>query len=379
MLSSRPYTFDRVVRIIFTLFIIAAVFWVLSSLRGVLLPFLVACLIAYILEPFVQYNRRTLHFRGRTVAVIVTLFELATLGMILCYIFIPSIIGEMHQVASLMQRYATSDVDIPLLPDGLHSLLREHIDFSEMAGRLTEQNFSEMLNSGMSFISGGVGVLMSVLEWMLVFLYVLFIMLDYDNLMRGFRMLVPPKYRLTAFRIGNDIKLSMNHYFRGQALIAVIVAVIYAVGFSLVGIPLSVLIGMVTGMMFMIPYVQYITVIPVTLLCLVYSVDSHIDFWTLWWECILVYVVAQSIADLILTPKIMGKAMGLNPAIILLSLSVWGSLLGFIGLIIALPLTTLILSYYNNYLTNRERRNHDRSASLLERIISNPFDSDRLK
>ena len=63
-----------------------------------------------------------------------------------------------------------------------------------------------------------------------------------------------------------------------------------------------------------------------------------------------VYCVVQAIQDLFLTPKIMGKAMGLNPAIILLSLSIWGTLLGFLGLIIALPLTTLLLAYYDEYL-----------------------------
>ena len=68
----------------------------------------------------------------------------------------------------------------------------------------------------------------------------------------------------------------------------------------------------------------------------------------------LVYAVVQCIQDFFLTPKIMGKAMGLNPAIILLSLSVWGTLLGFIGLIIALPLTTLLLAYYEQYIISRE-------------------------
>lgn len=67
-----------------------------------------------------------------------------------------------------------------------------------------------------------------------------------------------------------------------------------------------------------------------------------------------VYIIVQLIQDFFLTPKIMGKAMGLNPAIILLSLSVWGTLLGFIGLIIALPLTTLLMAYYDNYISNLE-------------------------
>ena len=89
------------------------------------------------------------------------------------------------------------------------------------------------------------------------------------------------------------------------------------------------------------------------MLCLVSSVATGGDFWVIFWESMAVYVVVQCIQDLILTPKIMGKAMGLNPAIILLSLSVWGSLLGFMGLIIALPLTTLVLSYYDRYIVSR--------------------------
>lgn len=86
----------------------------------------------------------------------------------------------------------------------------------------------------------------------------------------------------------------------------------------------------------------------------------------------IVYIVVQCIQDFFLTPKIMGRAMGLNPAIILLSLSVWGTLLGFIGLIIALPLTTLLLAYYNQYIRNREDGGSDeqrrQDAAAIERM-----------
>ena len=74
-----------------------------------------------------------------------------------------------------------------------------------------------------------------------------------------------------------------------------------------------------------------------------------LDTWLLLLYCFVVFLVVQGIQDIVLTPRIMGKVMGLRPAVILLSLSVWGSLLGFIGLIIALPLTTLLSSYYRRY------------------------------
>lgn len=86
---------------------------------------------------------------------------------------------------------------------------------------------------------------------------------------------------------------------------------------------------------------------------MIWSINTGGSFWLIFWEAMAVYVVVQCIQDLFLTPKIMGKAMGLNPAIILLSLSIWGALLGFIGLILALPLTTLLLSYYNLYIVQR--------------------------
>ena len=86
------------------------------------------------------------------------------------------------------------------------------------------------------------------------------------------------------------------------------------------------------------------------------------DFWSIFWQAIAVYCVVQAIQDLILTPRIMGKSMGLNPAIILLSLSVWGTLLGFIGLIIALPLTTLLLSYYDHYVIDRVERSDEHAV-----------------
>lgn len=355
MLMSKPFTFDKVIRLLITAVTVVLVILLIDVLKDVLLPFLVGWLIAYILEPAVQYNRSMLHLRGRIIAVFVTLFEITTLLCILSYFMVPSLINEMSQVGVLLKQYATSDVSTPLLPAELHSLLRDNINFEEIAAQFSNQDYMKLINGSWHLVSSSVNALLYLLDWLLTLIYVVFIMIDYDYLVRGFRSLVPVSYRKRVFSLGNAVKNSMNHYFRGQALIAFIVAILYSIGFSLVGIPLAILIGLTIGVLFMIPYMQFITIIPVTLLCLVYSVDENMDFWTIWWECMAVYAVVQAIADLFLTPKIMGKAMGLNPAIILLSISVWGTLLGIIGLIIALPATTLLIDYYARFLQKRER------------------------
>lgn len=378
MLSkSQPYTFDRVVRLLIGCAIFAFAIWIIGVLADVLLPFCVACLIAYIFEPFVQFNRQLLKLKGRIVAIFVTLFEATVFFGILCWLCIPSIIDEMHQMAGLLKQYADSEMTVKYLPPEIHDILKNNIDFNSWARTLSRQDTKTLVNSGLSFIHGGLNVILGIMAWLIVFLYVIFIMLDYDRLMRGFKLLVPPRWRKLTYRIGNDIKDSMNHYFRGQALICCFVAVIYCVGFTLCGLPLALILGLGTAVLFMVPYLQYISIIPVTLLCLVDAADGNIDFWTNWWECMAVFATVQVVADLILTPKIMGKAMGLNPAIILLSLSIWGTLFGFIGMIIALPLTTLLLSYYEQYVImgNKNEPPSERRHEVedLQRMADSPF------
>jgi predicted PurR-regulated permease PerM len=179
-------------------------------------------------------------------------------------------------------------------------------------------------------------------------------MLDYERLLIGFKRMVPPKYRQKTFAVARDVKSSMNHYFRGQALVAFCVGILFCIGFLIIKLPLAIVLGLFIGLLNMVPYLQLISLVPTTLLCLVCSVSGDANFWVIWGETMAVYIIVQCIQDFILTPRIMGKVMGLNPAIILLSLSIWGSLLGFTGMIIALPLTTLLLSYYERYISRRE-------------------------
>lgn len=351
--ARRPFTFDRVVRMLLTMAAILACIWFIDYLSDVLLPFLVAWLIAYMLEPLVQYNRRFFKWKGRKLAVFFTLFEV-TVGLSLVAFFLfPNIFAEMHRLAQLIHEYASGNNSADFIPAAVHNYLRHNIDFNFISSELTRQDWQSIINAASKALSSGVYFILGIFSWFIVLLYVVFIMLDYEKLVSGFKRLVPPRYRSTVFSVFNDVKSSMNHYFRGQALIATIVGVLFAIGFLIVGLPMAVVLGLFIGLLNMVPYLQLISLIPTTILCLICAVDSGTGFWTLWWECMAVYIVVQCIQDLYLTPKILGKAMGLNPAIILLSLSVWGTLLGFIGLIVALPLTTLLISYYNKFIARR--------------------------
>lgn len=372
---SRPYTFDRVVRMLITIAVIAAIVWLVDILSSVLLPFLVAWLIAYLLEPFVQYNKRLLRVRNRWFPILMTLFETVLILSMIAVFVVPSVLSEMHQVSELIGRYLETGSSVSIIPASVQEYIRQNIDFAEISRRLTSQDVRSILDALGSLISGGYDIVLGIFNWFVVLLYVVFIMLDYERLLRGFKRMVPPKYRSTTFRIANDVKESMNHYFRGQALVAFIVGILFSIGFLIIGLPMAVVLGLFIGVLNLVPYLQLISLIPSTLLCLVYSVSGHIDFWTIWLETMAVYIIVQCIQDLFLTPKIMGRAMGLNPAIILLSLSIWGSLMGFIGLILALPLTTLLLSYYDHYIDSREDGETPDDRQRDEKAINDIFES----
>ncbi len=368
--TRQPYTFDRVVRLIIACIVICGLIWLLNTLRDVLLPFFVACLVAYILEPFVQFNRRLLKLKGRIVAIFVTLFEVLFAMVILGYLFVPRIIDEAQHMAVLMRKYMETGSEVPILPEFIRDFIRENVDWASLSRLFTHQEWMDMahglMTSTWGVLSESVSMLVGLLSWFVVFLYVIFIMLDYDRFVIGIKSLVPPKYRKVAFKIGNDVKHSMNHYFRGQTLVAFCVGILFSIGFVLIDLPLAIVFGLFIGLLNMVPYLQLVSIVPTMLLCLVYSVDTGVEFWAIFLECMAVYCVVQCIQDLYLVPKIMGKAMGLNPAIILLSLSVWGSLLGFIGLIIALPLTTLVLAYYDEYIIDRGQKILDEQKAIDE-------------
>lgn len=356
----RPFTFDRVSRIFFTVCGIIAVLYILNVLKGVLLPFLVSCLIAYTLEPVVMWNKKLFRVKGRVVPVIATLLEVTIVLVGLGIVLIPYLLNEMEHMGELIRTYATTTMDTPLLPAAVHDFLKDNLDFNKISRLLTPDEWKtilmQVMKSGWSFLSSGLSIIFGILSWSIVFLYVLFIMIDYEKLMLSFQQMIPHTHRSRVVQIFNDVRNAMHSYFRGQFLIAMIVGILFAIGFAIVGLPMGVMLGLFIGVLNLVPYLQLISLPITALLCIICSVDTGADFWVLFWESMAVYIVVQSIQDLFLTPKIMGKAMGLNPAIILLSLSVWGCLLGFLGLIIALPLTTLLLSYYDRFVVEPYRR-----------------------
>ena len=140
--NKKEFTFDRVVRIIFTAAIAAGAIWIISLLKDVLLPFLVACLIAYLLEPFVQHNRKLLHLKGRIAAIFITLFEAVFLFGIVIYFVSPAVMNEVSEMSNILRQYTTTELSGGgFIPEEIHQFLKEHLDAESLSKLLTRDEW----------------------------------------------------------------------------------------------------------------------------------------------------------------------------------------------------------------------------------------------
>lgn len=346
------WTVDRIVWLILGLGVATGLIYLLGYLSDALLPFFAACFIAYLLQPLVELNRRWTREKGRVWSSVLALAEVGVVIVGVGYIFIPQAVSEFNELAAIVHALASGKANLPPEYAAFINFFHDSAGSWNFERMIAGGHLSALLQHGSSLLGQSVSAVIGVLSWALGLIYLIFIVIYYPQTVRGFKLIIPGRYRQQGLAIMHDVADSMNHYFRGQGKLSLCAIVLYSIGFSIVGFPLAIPMGFLVGLLYMIPYFQYITVIPVAAVCLIYSLGGHGTFWHLFGASLLVYAIVQPTCDYIITPHIMGKEMGLNPAMILLALSVWGSLLGILGMIIALPATSLIISYYERYISN---------------------------
>ncbi len=350
---TKPFTFDRTVRLVLTICVIIALFLITERLSGVLVPFLISWFLAYLIHPIVRFFQYKCRLKHRTLAVVVTLFLLFILLCGAAFLLLTPITNELIRMGKLLATYVSNWQMDTILPASWEQAISQRINELDLASLFTAGNINAVLQKIVHYIGGIIGSGMSIMSGLIVVficvLYLVFILIDYEKISQGFIEAIPPKYRELISNIKTDLEMGMNKYFRGQALIAFIVGVLFAIGFAIMDLPMAILIGLFIGLLNMVPYMQGLG-IPITMLLgLLQSAETGTAYWIILLEILAVFVVVQMIQDMLLVPLIMGNVIGMNPAIMLLSLSVWGSLLGVAGMIIALPLTTVIISYYKRY------------------------------
>ena len=358
-MESKKITFDAVVRGVLGVLVVVGIVMLLNRLSSVLLPFFVAWLIAYLLFPLVRFFQYTCRLRFRIVGIICAFLVVSAFFTGLFFLIVPPMIEEGGRIKDIIIEYVEGSSMLSSIPLKIQEFIRENTDAEQLKAIVTHEGFMDSVKETMpkiwSIIAQSISLLGSILSLTMIFLYTLFILIDYEELSDGWPNLLPARYRPFAVQLLNDVEEGMNKYFRGQGLIAFIVGVLFSIGFIIIDFPMAIALGLFIGLLNMVPYLQTIGFIPCIILALVKSADTGQNFWLIMLSVLIVFAVVQLIQDGFLTPKIMGHVTGLNAAIILLSLSIWGSLLGMLGMIIALPLTTLLLNYYQRYFIKHEK------------------------
>ena len=353
MMIEEKITFDKFIRWALTSVVVIAVLLLMNYLSSVLLPFFVAWLLAYLIYPVVKFVQYKMRVPTRVLSIIVSLvFIIGVIGGIF-YLIIPPMIDQFDKLSEVLSRYLHEKTHINNFPVTIQQWLNENKD--SIMDFFQQEDVTEAIKNAMPKVFSVIGqtanVIISIVASLITLLYLFFILLDYERLASGFIKIFPKKNRPFWHALINDVEREMNSYVRGQSLVALCIGVLFCIGFTIIDFPMAIGLGILIGILSLIPYVHGLAFIPMIILSLLKAADTGQNFWIIFASAVGVFLVVQVITDMVLTPKIMGKAMGLNPAVILLSLSVWGALLGFIGLIVALPLTTLIIAYYQRYVT----------------------------
>ena len=349
----KEITFSTFIRWTGIILLVVAVLCTLNYLSDVLIPFFVAWLLAYLLYPIVKFIENRLHIRFRPVSIILTLLFVGTILGLIGYLVVPPMIEQFQRLYDILIHWVRETTHTNNLSAWLSEKVLENQE--QITAFFKSRDFTNVLKTSapklFSFVGQTASVLISIVASMITLLYMFFILLDYESLTQNWIRIFPKKVRPFWRDLAKDVERELNNYIRGQGGVALCMGIMFCIGFTIIDFPMAIGLGILIGIMDLIPYLHTFALIPTAFLAMLKAADTGQSFWLVFGMAFAVFAVVQIITDMIVTPKIMGKAMGLNPAILLLSLSVWGSVLGFIGLIIALPLTTLIIAYWQRYVT----------------------------
>ena len=353
---SKEITFDKFIRWAGIVTLVFAVLYITNYLSEVLLPFFIAWFFAYLLYPVVKFIENKLHVKVRAISILLAMgAAIAIVGGVI-WLIIPPMIDQFDKLGEVLTRWVHQTTHT----NNLTMLIKEWLQDNQTTIErfLKSKDFSDALKTTMpkvfSVVSQTATVLMSIVASMITLLYMFFILLDYETLTANWVRIFPKKNRPFWSALMKDVERELNNYIRGQGMVALCMGIMFCIGFTIIGFPMAIGLGILIGIMDLVPYLHTFALIPTAFLAMLKAADTGQNFWVVFGLAVLVFCVVQVITDMVVTPKIMGKAMGLNPAILLLSLSIWGALLGFLGLIVALPLTTLLIAYWQRYVTREK-------------------------
>jgi len=310
----------------------ALVLWFLGD---VLLPFVLGGAIAYFLDPAADRLERAGCSRPLATAIISILGVL--IFVVLALLVIPTLISQAVELINIapklfhdLQTFLTERFPSLVEPD---STLRQSLD---SLGETIRSKGGELLNT---VLSSAVSIVNLVLVFVIAPVVAVYLLLDWDNMIAGLDELLPRDHAPVIRQLAKEIDKTLSSFVRGMGTVCLILGTYYAVALMLIGLQFGLVVGFVAGVLTFIPYVGALVggALAIGL--------ALFQFWGEWWWIVIVAVifqVGQLAEGNYLTPKLVGKSVGLHPVWLILALSVFGSVFGFVGMLVAVPVAAAL-------------------------------------
>ena len=308
-------------------------------LKGALTPLVTALVIAYLFDPLIDRFEARGVSRGAAIGILLFFVIAALFGV--AFVLIPAMQRDVVALSERLPGYLERALATfaPRLEQALgvtlpHSL-REAIA-SIRAGELSVPlaALRGLLERVLTGVTGTVGALLSLL---IIPVLAYYLLVEFDRIRRAVLDLVPRAYQARVASEAERVDALVSGFIRGQLTVCLVLAVLYATGFAVIGIDLAVVIGVASGLLAIIPYVGgTVALVSATAMALIqFGVGVQLALVVGW------YVVVQGLEGFVLVPKIVGRNLGMHPVTVIVALMIGGDLLGFLGLLIAVPLAAV--------------------------------------
>ena len=313
----------------------ALLFGLFFVMKGALTPLAAAFVIAYLLDPLIdRFQRRGV---GRSIAIFL-LLALVGGGLLGGILFVlPKLQREVSGLAERMPGYLDHLVKVAIPSIEQRFGLELPHTFEALIGSVRSgeiplplEALRKLLTGALATLTGSLGTLVGLLVIPILAYYLL---VEFDTIVAGIGRWVPPRLREYVFDKARTVDRLISGFLRGQLLVAATLGALYAVGFGVIGIDLALGVGIVAGILALVPYLGgAVALSTATVLCILkFGFDWHLGAVVGW------YAVCQGLEGFVLTPRIVGQSVGLHPAVVIVALLIGGNLFGFLGLLIAVP------------------------------------------
>ena len=366
--KAMPYTFDNCVRTRvrmsdfkkWMIFILSLLFiWVLYLLSHVLVPFLLAALLAYLGDPLVERLQCLRISRTLSVLLVFVFF-----GVLIAFVLVMVVPGIQRQAELLIK---LTPALVEWMQKNMIAWVNQHLGLKEL---INPEHVKQGLSNSLLHVGTAVNWLvraltqssMAIVEILVTMVLIpvvtFYLMRDWGKLIDGIHSLLPRRNEKTIVTLANEANSVLSAFIRGQLLVMMALAVYYSIGLTLLGLNFSLILGVLIGLISVVPYLGSIVGI---LLAVITAAFQFNDGWHIVYV-LLVFAIGHVLENFVLTPLLIGGRIGLHPVAVIFSILAGGVLFGFFGVLLALPVATVVMVFVRYY-----RRQYLSSDYYLEK------------